>query len=88
MIIHMDTRELDKLRNELGAQIHRAKAAEAQLERIREALGGYPDSDLVSLAETIRRGHDAWVSALEARAGDGDGGQPLPGCSVELLYRG
>ena len=88
MIIHMDTRELDKLRNELGAQIHRARVAEAELERIRVAMGGYPDSDLASLAETLRRGYDAWVSALEARAGDGDGGQPLPGCSVELLYRG
>ena len=37
----------------LGDYVARAEAAEAYIERIRTALGGYPDSDLVSLAETL-----------------------------------
>lgn len=54
----------DRLRQSLAE-------AEAELERIREALGGYPDSDLVSLAETIRRGYDAWEETMDAVSAGG-----------------
>lgn len=38
---------------QFDAAVARAEAAEAQLAAVRSALGGYPDSDLVSLATTI-----------------------------------
>ena len=43
----------------------RAKAAEAYIERIRQALGGYPDSDLASLSFSLRTRCDA-LEAIEA----------------------
>ena len=43
----------------------RAKAAEAYIERIRNALGGYADSDLVSLAETLKARDDALEAEVE-----------------------
>lgn len=41
---------------------------ETELEQIRQALGGYPDSDLVSLAHTIRQQADCWAGAVERMA--------------------
>lgn len=53
---------LDAVIDELSA---RAETAEAQLEAVRQALGGYPDSDLVSLATTLRARVDAVERELE-----------------------
>ncbi len=43
----------------------RVEAAEAQLAAVRVALGGYPDSDLASLATTLRARVDAVERELE-----------------------
>lgn len=56
-------RIFDEIRDQRDAALARAEASEAYIECVRVALGGYPDSDLVSLAETlnVRNG------ALEAK---------------------
>lgn len=48
---------------------HRAKKAEALIEEIRKAMGGYPDSDLVSLATTLKV-RDGVAEQAEARVGE------------------
>jgi len=55
---------IDTIASERDAAIARADAAGVYIERIRTALGGYEDSDLASLAETLRRRNEA----LEAEA--------------------
>ncbi len=47
------------------AAVERMETAEAQLAAVRQALGGYPDSDLVSLATTLRARVDAVERELE-----------------------
>lgn len=53
---------IDQLRNERDASVGRVEAIEAQIETVRQALGGYKDSDLASLATTIA----ARLAAVEA----------------------
>lgn len=51
---------------ELAALRQRAEKAEALIEEIRRAMGGYPDSDLVSLATTLKV-RDGVAEKAEAR---------------------
>jgi len=50
---------------EVDRLITRAEAAEAYIERIRQAMGGYADSDLASLAETLKKRDDALEAEVE-----------------------
>lgn len=45
--------------------IQRVRAQDDEIEAIREAMGGYDDSDLVSLATTLNRSSEAFDDALE-----------------------
>ena len=73
MIYHMSAEAVETLRNEIDYQRYRADVAEDAIDRVRQALGGYPDSDLVSLAETLRARCDALESALAAQVEQSDG---------------
>ena len=57
--------QIGSLSRRLSAVVSERNAAEAQLAAVRQALGGYPDSDLVSLATTLRARVDAVERELE-----------------------
>ena len=60
----------------IEANSARAEAAEAYIERIRVALGGYKDSDLASLAETLNA-RNAALSKQVTELTTCDCGNPL-----------
>lgn len=63
-LMFWDQRDID-----LAALRQRVEKAEALIEEVRKAMGGYPDSDLVSLATTLKV-QDGVAEKAEARVAE------------------